>query len=360
MSRVVLAIAGLIGGMIAMTQASGAVTDSPAAVFSSNLITNGITTDSAGRTFAPVQPAKFGDPQVIEIRKGVPVAYPNEEWNAAKGPTLTRFVGVNALRIGPDGALWIVDRGSTGIGKPQIPGAAKLVRIDLVTDKVSRTYSLAALVKPNSFVDDVRIVGRTAYLTDAGAPGIIVMDLDTGAGRRVLDDHPSTVSKAPLMAEGRELKDPDGNSIVVHADQLEISPDQKWLYYQPCSGGMSKIETRFLNDRTLTDVELASHVEFFAKTPSTGGTAIDTDGNIYVSDTDKVRILKITKDGNVSTLIDDPRLDWVDAMWIDRSGNLLMPAAQLNRTSGLNHGVDQVALPISIFSFPLHAEPTHN
>lgn len=360
MSKLLLAAAGLIGGIVAMTEVSSAVADSPALIFSSKLFTNGITTNDAGRTFAPVQPANAGDPQVVEIRKGVPVAYPNEDWNSGKGPISTRFVGVNALRIGPDGALWVVDRGSTGIAKPQIPGAARLIRIDLETDNVARIYTLAEVVKPDSFVDDVRIVGRTAYLTDAGAPGIVVMDLDSGAGRRVLEGHPSTVSSAPLMAEGRELKDPNGNSIVVHVDQMEVSPDQKWLYYQPCSGGMSRIETRFLNDPKVKEQELASHVEFFAKTPSTGGSAIDADGNIYISDTDKVRILKITKDGNMSTLIDDPRLDWVDAMWIDGSGKLLMPAAQLNRSSGLNHGVDQVVYPISIFSFPLHAEPTHN
>ncbi len=33
----------------------------------------------------------------------------------------------------------------------------------------------------------------------------------------------------------------------------------------------------------------------------------------------------------MATLIADPRLAWVDAMWIDDDGNLLIPASQLDR-----------------------------
>jgi hypothetical protein len=43
------------------------------------------------------------------------------------------------------------------------------------------------------------------------------------------------------------------------------------------------------------------------------GTAIDAAGNIYVSGTDRERVIKITPMGKVSTLIQDPRLLWVDA-----------------------------------------------
>ena len=71
---------------------------------------------------------------------------------------------------------------------------------------------------------------------------------------------------------------------------------------------MSRIETRYLDDPSLPDAMLASHVEYFADTPSTGGTAIDADGAIYVSDTDKSRILKVSPNGEISILIDEPLL----------------------------------------------------
>jgi sugar lactone lactonase YvrE len=141
----------------------------------------------------------------------------------------------------------------------------------------------------------------------------------------------------------------------VHADQLEVSADGRWLFYQPCSGPMSRIETRFLDDASLPEAQLESHVEAFADTPSTGGTAIDASGTIYLSDTEQSRILAIAPNGQVSTLLADPRLAWVDAMWIDDDGRLWMPAAQLNRVAALNHGEDAVRWPIIIYSVAIGA-----
>jgi hypothetical protein len=119
---------------------------------------------------------------------------------------------------------------------------------------------------------------------------------------------------------------------------------------------MSRIETRYLDDPSLPDAKLASHVEYFADAPSTGGTAIDVDGANYVSDTDKSRILKVSPAGEISILIDDLRLTWVDAMWIE-SGKLWMPAAQLNCVAGLNGGKDAVIWPVTIYSAALGAKP---
>ena len=114
----------------------------------------------------------LGDPQVVEVRNGRTVPYPDASWNGWKQGSRgeSRFVGVNALRIGPDGALWVVDRGSRGIGKPAVAGGVKLVRIDVATDTVTRVYDLAGVTTPISFVDDVRFHGPKAYLIDAGQP----------------------------------------------------------------------------------------------------------------------------------------------------------------------------------------------
>ena len=59
-------------------------------------------------------------------------------------------------------------------------------------------------------------------------------------------------------------------------------------------------------------------------------------GNIYVSDIDKSSILKVTPSGSISTLIQDERLDWPDAMWIDQQGFLWVPASQMDRTPPFN------------------------
>lgn len=326
---------------------------------SNSLIVNGITTTSNGRRFVVVQPQRPGQPQIAEITRGSAEPYPNAEWNDWREghDAHAAFVGANSLRVGPDGALWVVDRGAPGIGKALAPGGPKLVRIDLAANRVTRVYDLAAAAEGKSFVDDVRFNGEHAYLTDAGRPALIVLDLATGATRRVLEGHPSTVASRPLMGEGRQVVDPHGVPIVIHADQLEVSGDGRWLFYQPCSGPMSRIATRYVNDPSLHGEELAAHVEHFADTPSAGGTAIDASGTIFVSDTDRSRVLKISPEGQISTLVADPRLVWVDAMWIDDRGTLWMPAAQLNRVAGLNHGKDAVHWPVAVYSVAIGATP---
>jgi Major royal jelly protein len=326
---------------------------------SKTLIMNGVTTTPDGRRFVVVQPQKPGQPEIAEITSGSVKPYPDAEWNNwhVGQDGRTAFVGANALRVGPDGALWVVDRGAPGIGARLVEGGPKLVRIDLAVNGVTRVYDLASVAQGVSFVDDVRFNDGVAYLTDAGRPSLIVLDLTTGKARRVLENHPSTVAARPLMAEGRQLIDAQGHPVVVHADQLEVSGDGRWLFYQPCSGPMFRIETRFLDDPSLDAAVLSGHVAGFADTPSTGGTAIDAAGTLYVSDTNRSRILKVSPAGEISTLIADPSLAWVDAMWIDDDGRLWMPAAQLNRTPGLNRGKDTVEWPVTLYSIAIGAKP---
>lgn len=331
-----------------------------APVLQSRLIFNGIATTKDGRTFLPFQRQTPGEGiEVGEWVDGGPKPFPDALWNdfSARGDAAHAFVGVNALRIGPDGQLWIVDKGAPGPGQDVLPGGAKVVVVDLSTGKVSRTIPLDAVTGRKSFVDDIRFNGDRAYLTDAGQPGLIVVDLKTNRMWRALDGDRSVTAERTLMADGKPLVDPQGKPVVIHADQLEVSPDGKTLYFQPCSGPMYRIETRFLDDPDTADAERRQHVAFFADTPSTGGTAIDAAGTIYSSDTEHLRILKIAPDGAISTLVASPELDWVDAMWIDDAGNLLMPAAQLNRTPAQNHGVDAVKLPTVVYKLPIGATP---
>ncbi|GJE60772.1 hypothetical protein MPOCJGCO_2888 [Methylobacterium trifolii] len=301
-------------------------------------------------------------PQIVEWKDGILVPYPDVTWNGwAKGQDPSKaFVRVNAQRIGPDGALWLVDTGAPGIGNPVLPGGPKLIRIDLATNQTTRVYPLGPVTRTDSFVDDVRFNAGHAYLTDAGAPGLIVLDLASGQARRVLDGDPSTVSDRAVSAEGRPMHGPDGKPLHIHADQIEVSPDGRWVYYQPSSGRMSRIDTRYLDDTDLDAASLATHVERFADTPSTGGTAIDAEGNLYVSDTDQLSVLKLMPDGSRTMLVQDPRLVWVDAMWIDADGRLWMPAAQLNRMAPFNGGADRVAKPLRVFTLDIGAKPAPN
>src|SRR5260221_5150727 len=195
-------------------------------LFELDVLANGVTRTADGRTFVPVQPiSPAPTPRLAEIvgRGGVR-PYPDEAWNSYKpgADASAKFVTVVSVRIGPDGAIWVVDKGSLGMQGTIVPGGPKLVRIDPRTNAVARVYHLDSVSAGESFIDDVRFDGDTAYLTDAGRPGLIVLDLATGAARRVLDRSPSTTGRVPLLAERRLLRSPAGEPLFYNADQLEV------------------------------------------------------------------------------------------------------------------------------------------
>ncbi|KAK5999249.1 Ankyrin-3 [Cladobotryum mycophilum] len=99
-------------------------------------------------------------------------------------------MGVGACRVGPDGALWIVDTSSPDFGKPaMLPNDPKPIKIDIMKHAVSRVYLLGNVSGSNSLIDDVRFnpASRKAYLTDAGSPIIIILNLESSDVQRVLE-----------------------------------------------------------------------------------------------------------------------------------------------------------------------------
>jgi sugar lactone lactonase YvrE len=333
-------------------------------IYQSDRVWNAVTIARDGRVFVGYPGADRPGVQIEELMPdGTRKPFPNQAWNEWKpgADPKDAFVRVNALRIGPDGALWVVDAGAPGIGTPVVAGAARVLRFDLRTNTLSRVYPLISVTKIKSYVDDIRFNGSTAYITDAGEPGLIVLNIYSGKSRRVLDGDPSTTDELPLLADGKVLKQEDGLGLRVHADQLEVSPNGRYLYFQPASGQMARIETRWLKNPRLSAAKLASYVERnWANTPTTGGTSIDAKGTIYASDTNHRSILTITPDGKISTLISDPRLIWSDAMWIDRNKYLWIPATQLNLTPGFTGGKNDVKYPVWIYKMKIDAGPAPN
>ncbi|KAB1932027.1 hypothetical protein F8271_25790 [Micromonospora sp. ALFpr18c] len=120
---------------------------------------------------------------------------------------------------------------------------------------------------------------------------------------------------------------------------------------------MSRIGTRWLDDPTVPADELARQVQPWCETPSTGGTAIDATGTVYLSDVERRRVLAVAPDRSVWTVVADPRLAWVEAMWLDADVQLWMPAAQLHLTAGLNGGRSAVDYPIRVYRMPVEAGP---
>ncbi len=261
------------------------------------------------------------------------------------------FVGLNAIRLAPDGALWAVDTGVPGPGKPPVANGARLIRIDLATNQVTRILVVPAdALRPKSMIDDIRFNGDHAYVTDAGAPGLLVVDLRTGTVRRVLDRDPALTAQRPIVVDGEVLKGPDNKPVMINADQLEVSPDGRHLYVQPLCGPMSRIDTALLDDPQTSPRALSAGVSFWYDTPALGGTAIAPDGTLYLNDLENDSILSLSPDRMLLQLIRDPRLHWADAPFLSPKGTLFVPVSQLDRAALFHHGHAQIQFPVSIFT----------
>lgn len=331
--------------------------------------TTGASTTPEGRTFLKLTryDGSTGS-QIVEVKGNFSLSsYPDEAWNSFNASTDSladsevKFVSANSQRIGPDGRLWVVDSGSL----EKFPNSSKLVSFNLTTNEVDRVYYLGNVTTTDGSLNDVRFNGKYAYLTEYTIGSIIVLDLETGYARMVLREHKSTVSLMPLSAEGHLMRDTaTGEFDYTNADQLEVSPDGKYFYYQPGIGYMWRVETKYLNAALHNDTaaeQLPDLVEPFALTPSTGGTAIDAEGTIYYSDGDRQEIRKLEPNGTSSLFVRDSRLLWVDAMWIDTYQRLWMCASQINRGTRFiqpDNQTDTIVKPIYVYTIETGHNPS--
>ena len=342
-------------------------------VAASNRLINGVTTTPEGRMFASHPQVEGPGAQVSEYKNGEWVPYPNLEFNLWKpdGDKTKTLMKVNSLRVGMDGDLWVVDAGGMRVGYKAVPGAAKIVRIDTKTNTVKRVYAPpASLLHEYSYLNDMRINGRFAYISDCDGinPGILVLNIETGEFRRVLDSHPLTIARFPMYSEGRKIVLPEPipawwggvtNEKMVNVDQVEVSPDGEWLYFAPIGGPLARVRTRLIEDPSVSATTLYNSVEKLNDTWTAAGSAIDDTGTIYLSQVNTKSVMTIAADGTVSRLISDPRLKWVDAMWVDNAGFLYMPAAQLDKT-GANLGGKpaQIEYPMHVWKMQINRKPS--
>lgn len=356
----------LLGGIVAACTLIDHATPANSSlqlVSQSDTIWNGVAT-SNNRVFVcfPHNDGSVGTRIGELLANGKVVPYPSADWNNWKpgtpsDQTAQKFVRTNSVRFGPDGLLWIVDTGTPKADGSVVANGPKLIAVDITTNQVVKRIALDAVAKEKSFVDDLRFNSPYIYVTDAGVPALIVLNTTNGQARRVLENDTSTTQRRALYGEGRILIKPTGDTVKLHADQMEVSPDGSLFYFQPASGPMYRIATSVLNDASLSPADLARQVKFFFDSPTTGGTAMDADGNIYLNDANLKRMLKITPSGQSSVVLQDDRLIWGDAMWVDNDGYVWIPAPQMNRTPEFQRGISTVEYPVKLYKLKLDIKP---
>lgn len=296
----------------------------------------GVAATRDGRVFVSYPnwdgPYRTALAEVIEDRNHV---YPDAQWN--RWPPVEgnldpdpayRFVCVQSVYADGAGRLWVLDPASPRFGGV-VPGAAKLVEIDLGTDQVVRVIRFDASIAPEkSYLNDVRIDAErnVAFITDSGLGALVVVDLDTNQSRRVLAGHHSTRAEkgvVPIIG-GRELRvgqAPGGPVPQIHADGIAYNPADDYVYYQALTARtLYRIPASVLADVDAPEHEIMRAVERVGPSVMTDGMAADAAGNVYFTALEHDAVIYRTPDGAYRTLVEDPRLAWPDSLAITPEG----------------------------------------
>ncbi|MBO7752746.1 gluconolaconase [Burkholderia pseudomallei] len=299
------------------------------------------------------------------------VPYPDAQTNRAATDSPARhFISVQSVVADGRGKLWVLDPAAPGFEAP-VPGGAKLIAIDLKTNRVARTYVLPPDVAlPTTYLNDVRFdfragKGGFAYITDSstnGPGGIIVVDLATGAAWRRLSGHPSVQpdpSFVPVV-EGEQLmirmpgKPPA--PFRVAADSLALSADGSTLYYAALtSRHLYAAPTALLRDRAVDEGKLGAAVVDLGDKGASDGLETDDRGRIYATDYEHNAIRRLDN-GRWTTIAHDSRMLWPDSMSV-APGYLYFTANQIERQPLFHEGRDGRVKPYALFRVKIDAGP---
>ena len=319
----------------------------------------GVAVSADGRIFVNFPRWTEDSPiSVAEVASdGTLKPYPDETWNSwrnADGPNRSprdQFVCVQSVVADDRGNLWVLDPASPGLDKV-ITGGPKLVRIELASNKVAQVIHFGEDVAlQGSYLNDVRFHpdGATAFITDSGARGaIVVVDLESGRAQAHLDGHPSTQPEKGIEVTiaGEKLKRPDGRPLQVAADGIALSRDGRTLYWQALTGRtLYRIDTAALKSENPEDA--AKKIEKVGVTHIADGLLMSRDGRLYLTAPEDNAVRLWTGERS-ETVISDPRLAWPDSLAEGPDGSIYVTASRIHEMPWFRQGAPNV-LPTQLF-----------
>ena len=288
-------------------------------------------------------------------------AYPNEAWNAWRNTRHlandSHFVCVQSVVAGPDGSLWVVDPAAPG-NSFNLKNGPKLVRIDLKTNKAAETIVFDDQVVPQgSYLNDVRISpdGRTAYLTDSGVVGaLIVVDLPLRTARRLLSGRRSTqVDKSvEVTTGGKPLRRPDGRPPAFAADGIALDPKGEYLYWQVLVGKtLYRMATKTLRDASLAPDAVAAAVETVGTTCVADGILMDRKGRLWITSPEDNSVKLRRSDGTLDIVVQDERLQWPDTLSEGPDGRIYVTSSHIQDMAQWHEHGSTRRIPYGLWRF---------
>ncbi|TBR42549.1 hypothetical protein CBF23_007105 [Marinomonas agarivorans] len=296
-----------------------------------------------GRMFMSVHEFYGPELRIVEVMpNGSTKPYPTKRWARAPEGDGDGLNGVLGLRVDKEGILWMLD----GQTKTH---AGRLVGWDTKTERLHAIHYVGQPVaRSSSFLNDLAVdrEHEAIYIADTGDganSALIVVDLDSGRARRVLEGSRFTVPESiPMVIDGREIK-LGGQPARIGVNPITLDATNTWLYFAPMSGtSLYRIRTTDLLDESLSDEALAQRVQRYGDKPISDGSTIDTAGNVYITAMTDNAIGVTRADGEYEVLFQsDTTLAWSDGFAVGADGYIYATVNELHRSPVLNGGKDE-------------------
>jgi len=307
-----------------------------------------------GRMFMSVHEFYGPELRIVEVMAdGSTTPYPTDAWARAPQDDGDGLNGVLGLRVDREGILWMLD----GQGENQ---TGRIVGWNTNTETLHAIYYVGQPVaRPTSFLNDLAVDREhdAIYISDTGDgmnSALIVIDMQTGRARRVLEGSAFTVPEdTPMIIDGREIL-LGGNPAKIGVNPITVDPTNTWVYFAPMtSTSMYRVRTADLLDDTLSEAELTKRVERYGDKVTSDGSTVDNAGNVYITAMTDNAIGVTKADGTYEVLYQsDNDLPWPDGFSMGVDGYVYATINELHRSPVLNGGEDASLGTYRIVRFP--------
>ncbi len=303
----------------------------PEVVFQLPLAPSGMTMAPGGGFLISVSYEEKPQNRVVSLTKsGETMPFPNTRVSQAAPDEPLTLDAVRGMALDKNGIVWMLDCGR----RSEVP--PKIIAWDAEHKRLHRVLNLSSpALLPGSNLNDIAIDVDHQFLvvadSDSGADAaLVIIDLATGLGRRVLQGHPSVVpvTGLDLLIDGKKIQtrrldgtpaDPDGGVRPVALDRRG-----EWLYFGPMrSLKLYRVKAEHLRNIALPPDKLAGLVEEYSTKPLCSSISLDSKNNIYVSDLPGKAIGFIAAGTRqYRVLAADPRFLWPDGLCFGTDGKL--------------------------------------